>query len=100
MFFFSAHHLVMQYIYIKFYENIHTGIKVKGRMRFSLEKFQRDIIQQKLQVELLFFFSAHHLITLYICNKFHENIFQGIKVIEQTLFSKEKFQRGIILQQS
>ena len=95
MFFFSAHHLVMQYIYIKFYEKYSYRY-----LRFSLEKFQRDIIQQKLQVELLFFFSAHHLIMLYICNKFHENIFQGIKVIEQTLFSKEKFQRGIILQQS
>ena len=32
----------------------------------------------------------------YICTKFHENILEGIKVIEQTQFSKEKFQRGII----
>ena len=30
-------------------------------------------------------------------NKFHENILDGIKVIEHTRFSWEKFQRGIIL---
>ena len=31
---------------------------------------------------------------VYICTKFHENILQGIEVIEQTQFSKEKFQKG------
>ena len=41
-------------------------------------------------------FSAHHLMMVYICTKFHENILEGIKVKEQTQFSKEKFQRGII----
>ena len=35
---------------------------------------------------------------LYICTKFHENILDGIKVIEQTRFSSEKFQRVIISQ--
>ena len=33
---------------------------------------------------------------VYICTKFHENILDGFKIIEQTLFSWEKFQRGII----
>ena len=28
--------------------------------------------------------------------KFHENILDGIKVIKRTLFSSEKFKRGII----
>ena len=51
-------------------------------------KFQRGIIP---------FFSAHHLMMVYTCTKFHENILQGIKVVEQTQFSNEKFQRGIIL---
>ena len=35
---------------------------------------------------------------LNICTKFHENILEGIKVIEQTRFSLEIFQRGIISQ--
>ena len=29
-------------------------------------------------------FSAHHLMTLYICTKFQENISKGFRVIEQT----------------
>ena len=32
-------------------------------------------------------FSAHCLITVYIFTKFHENILDGIKVIERTRFS-------------
>ena len=39
------------------------------------------------KVELRLFFSAHHLIVVYICTKFHENILDGIKVIERTRFS-------------
>ena len=33
---------------------------------------------------------------VYICTKFYKYILKGIKFIEQTQFSKEKFQRGII----
>ena len=33
---------------------------------------------------------------VYICTKFHENILDGIKIIELTRFSYQKFQRGII----
>ena len=32
-------------------------------------------------------FSAHRLMMVYICAKFHENILDGIKVIERTRFS-------------
>ena len=39
------------------------------------------------KVELRFFFSAHCLMVVYICTKFHENILGGIKVIERTRFS-------------
>ena len=47
-------------------------------------------------MELWFFFSAHCLVMFYIFTKFHENIINGIKIIERTRFSYEKFQRGII----
>ena len=47
--------------------------------------------------------SKHHN-SVFLCKSshdglylFHENILAGINVIEQTQFSKEKFQRGIIL---
>ena len=38
------------------------------------------------------------LMMLYICTKFHENILDGNKVIGQTRFSSDIFQRGIISQ--
>ena len=47
----------------------------------------------KMLVELRFLFSAHRLTVVYICSNFHENILDGIKVIEWTRFSNEKFQR-------
>ena len=31
-----------------------------------------------------FLFSAYHLMMVYICTKFHENILDGIEVIERT----------------
>ena len=37
---------------------------------------------------------------LLICTKFHENIFDGIKGLEQKKFSLKIFQRGIISQKS
>ena len=35
-------------------------------------------------MELRFLFSAHRLMTVYICTKFHENILNGIRVMERT----------------
>ena len=35
-------------------------------------------------------FSAHHLMMLYICMKFHKNILDGIEVIERRRFSLKK----------
>ena len=36
---------------------------------------------------VMFFFSAHRMMMVYICTKFHENILDGIEVIERTRFS-------------
>ena len=38
----------------------------------------------ELKVGLWFLFSAHRLIMPYICTKFHREILNGFKVIEQT----------------
>ena len=37
-----------------------------------------------MQSELWFMCSAHHLMMLYICVKFHENITNSIRVMERT----------------
>ena len=44
-----------------------------GHTQFSKEK-----------IPLIPFFTAHHLMIVYICTKFHENILNSIKVIERT----------------
>ena len=43
-------------------------------------------------------FSAYRPMMVYICTKFHENVLDSIKVIEQTRFLFKKFPRGIIPQ--
>ena len=50
----------------------------------------------KMWMELRFLISAYPLMMVYICTKSHENILDGIKVIERTRFSLQKIQRGII----
>ena len=41
--------------------------------------------------------SAHCLMEFHICTRFHENILNGFRIIEQTRFSYYNFQRSIIL---
>ena len=41
---------------------------------------------------LRFLLSAHRLIVFYISTNFHENLLNGIRVIERTKFQSEKFQ--------
>ena len=63
-------------------------------------KFQRAIISKVGKPELWFLSSAHLLIVLYSCVNFHENISDGIRIMEWTrmreaLWTDEhlKFQR-------
>ena len=101
---------MLVYICTNFHENILDCIKVIERTRFSSEKFQRAIFRKNAGVVsvlihttlieknsnghnsvkyvhgVTFFLFAHCLIVDYICTKCHENILNGIKVIEQTQF--------------
>ena len=52
----------------------------------------------KILMVLGFLFSAHPLMVVHICTKFGKNIFHGFEVTEQTQFSSQKFQRGLIPQ--
>ena len=79
----------------KFHDNILDGIKVIERTRFSTKK-SKGHNSIKCRWSYVFFFSAHHLIMVFICTKFHEIFLDGIKVKEWTRFSTKKSQRGII----
>ena len=74
-------------------------LKLLSRLYFQTEIFKGHNTQKNVSRVMglnpcTSSFDALYLV--YICTKFHENILDGIKVIEQTQFSKEKFQRGII----
>ena len=66
------------YICSKFHANILDGIRVIERTRHSSEKFQRAIIPKKNVGRVSYLFSAHRLVMVYICTKFHENILNDI----------------------
>ena len=74
---------MMHYICINIHENILVSFTVIEQTLFSYEKFHRGIILQILKVELQFLFSANNLMMLYICTKFHKNILDSCKVMEQ-----------------
>ena len=80
----------MLYTCAKFCEIISNGIKVIEPTQFLYGKLQRGIIPQKNEggatVVNLIMLSGHALYLCQFCAKFHENISNGIKVIEQTLF--------------
>ena len=53
-------------------------------VEMAMFNVQRAITPKVGKPELCFICSASHLIVLYICVKFHENISEGIQVMEQT----------------
>ena len=61
-------------------------------MIFIIKQNTKGHSSAKMNVGFRFLFSTHHLIMLYICTKFHKNIFCDFKVIEQKrVFHTENF---------
>ena len=56
----------------------------KYMVEMAMFNVQRAITPNVGKLELLFMCSAHHLIVLYICVKFGENISDGIRVMDRT----------------
>ena len=68
-FFFSAHRLMVVYC-IQSFMKIFSMVLVIERTQFSLGKISKGHNSVKLYMELLFFFSEHRLMMVYICTKF------------------------------
>ena len=51
---------------------------------FNIYDVKRAVTPKVDQTELWFLCSVHHLIVLYICERVHEAILNGFKLIEQT----------------
>ena len=94
----SAPRLGVLYISTKFCDIISKDIKVIERTRFLYGKTTKGNNSTKNVGGVVLLISAHCLVMLYICAKFHEIILNGIKVIERTRFLYGKLQRGIIPQ--
>ena len=87
-FFYSANLLIVIDICTKFHENILDNNKILERHNFNRKNSKRHKSVKK-EGWLRFFNSAYRLIMVYICNKSHENILDGIKIKERVRFSKE-----------
>ena len=83
----SAHRLITLYICTKIRENISKAFKVFEQTRFPNRNFPRGIIQKTVS-GVMFLFFAHHLILLYICTKFCENISKGFRSYSILKFAK------------
>ena len=55
-----------------------------------MHKVQREITQKVKKAELPFLHSAHHLMLINICIKFHEYSLSGFQVIERTRFVTDR----------
>ena len=87
MFLCSACCLIVLYICEKFQQNIWNGFqltewtRVHSRNGFDV---QRAVTPKVGKPELWFMYSAHCLIVLYICVKFHENISNCFQLTDRT----------------
>ena len=64
-----------------------TILKLYSGYYFETNNFKRALFCKK-HIAGVILFSTCSLMLLYICNKFHETILVGIKVIVQTRFRK------------
>ena len=76
---FSAYRLIMVYICIKFGKNI-KGFQSYGAKRHLILFITKGHNSLKIIYGVKVLFSAHHLIMVYICAKFRENILNGFKL--------------------
>ena len=58
------------------------GIHLRTDTIFILNTTMENISEKKIRMELCLFFSAHCIMKLYACTKFHENIDDRFKVTE------------------
>ena len=73
----------MVYICTKFHESILNCFSY-GVNTISIFFIMKGHNSVNIANRVIVLFSAHHLIMIYICTKFHENILKGFRVMERT----------------
>ena len=74
----------MVYMCTKFHEHILNGFRVMERTQFQYFFIIKGHNSVNIAHRVIVFFSAQHLIMVYIYSKFHENILNGFRVMERT----------------
>ena len=78
----------------KLYTPQHTSYAVGIIRKGSIVK--RGTIRSKLNVGLYFFFSAHHLMKLCICTKFHKYILNGFQDVRHKIYISDGFENDTV----
>ena len=80
----SACHPMMLYISTYFHKHIWNGFElIQGNQNYYCQTSKGNDSKIYRQ-ELHYFWSAHHLMMLYISVKFHENVLKGFLLIQRT----------------
>ena len=94
LFLHSARRLMLVNICMKFHDASLYDLKVIERTRwrhdFVRDKVQRVITKKIYMQELPFLHSAHRLMLIDICMKFHEDSLRGFQVVERTQFLTDR----------
>ena len=72
------------YITMKYHDHIPKGIQVTERTRICIKKHQRGDNSKSIKARALIFVWTHRCDLFYITVKYHQNIPNGIQVIERT----------------
>ena len=71
-------------IIVKYHDYILKDIQDTERIRICIKSIKEEITQKVIKQELSVLYATHHHDLFYITVKYHQNIPNGIQVIEQT----------------
>ena len=69
---------------LKYHHYIPKGIQVTERTRVRIKSIKGEITQNVLKEKLSFLYETHRHDLFYIPVKYHQNILNGIQIIERT----------------
>ena len=83
-FLYATHCHDLFYINVKYHDYISKGIQVTERTRICIKSIKGEITKKVLKRGLSFLYATHRHDLFYITVKYHQNIPNGIQVIERT----------------
>ena len=81
---YATHRHDMFYINMKYHDYISQGIQVTERTQHCIKSIKGEINEKVLKRGLSFLYAIHRHDLFYLTVKYHQNIPNGIQVIERT----------------